>query len=314
MAAQGPARRERRRRRAPAPTAPAPARPACAPPPGHELVAAVDTLVAGVHFPRDTRPEDVGHKALAVNLSDLAAMGAAPLAADPLVVAPEDADLEALRSGLLDLAAAAGVPCAPLRRAAGPLVAVTVLVLGHLPAGSALRRAGARPGDRICVTGTLGDAALALAVLEGSVTASAADAAALRLRLDRPRARLAAGAALRGIATAAIDLSDGLAGDLGHIAAASGVGATVEAPRLPLSEAARRCAPERALQAAASGGDDYELCFTLPPERAAELARAWPAGEAPWTDIGVVEAASGVRFVDAGGAPWEPGLAWDHFR
>ena len=301
----------------PAALTPAPEDGRWTPPPGRELVLAVDTLVAGVHFPAGTAPEDVGYKSLAVNLSDLAAMGAEPLGAELVLVGPEPDAARATRivDGFAALARATATVTAPVRRAPGPTETLTVLIAGHLPRGAALLRSGARAGDRVCVTGTLGDAALALAALGGAIHPRDEDLAELRRRLDRPQPRLAAGRALRGAATAAIDLSDGLSGDLGHILAASGVGATLTLAALPVSAAARAAAsPERIRAAALSGGDDYELCFTVPADRLEGLAAGWPPAAPPFTVIGTVEDAPGLRCRDEAGRLLTPGAAWQHFR
>ncbi|ROR34969.1 thiamine-phosphate kinase [Inmirania thermothiophila] len=282
------------------------------PPPGCELVAATDTLVEGVHFPAGTDPAAVGHKALAVNLSDLAAMGAEPrwaLLALTLPAADEDW-LAAFAAGLEALAREAGVALVGGDTTRGPLAA-TVTVLGSVPAGQALRRCGARPGDDVWVSGTLGDAALGLAAATGRLELPAAVAAALRARLDRPRPRLALGRRLRGLARACIDVSDGLVADLGHVCRASGVGARIERAALPLSPAAQAALAAGGDPAAPLvGGDDYELLFTAPPWAAAAVA-----GLGEVARIGTVEAGAGVRIVEPDGSErrLEAG-GWDHFR
>ena len=264
-------------------------------PPGHELAVTTDTLVAGRHFAEDAAPEDIGWKSLAVNLSDLAAMGAEPrwftLAltlrlADPLW-------LQGFAAGLRDSAVQAGVTLVGGDTTQGPL-SVTITAMGTLPAGRAIRRSGARVSDVVCVTGTLGDAALALEL--------GADAPApLRLRLHRPMPRLRAGRALCGIAHAAIDLSDGLAGDLGHILESSGVGAEIQMQRLPMSPEFARLAPaESRLRLQATGGDDYELCFCLPKARLKTVQRKLGA---PVTEIGRITELKGLRFLDKKGKP-----------
>jgi thiamine-monophosphate kinase len=204
-------------------------------PTGMELAVATDTLVEGVHFPPQTAPETIGHKALAVNLSDMAAMGAEPRWATLALTLPQaDEDwLTAFSSGFLALAAAEGVQLIGGDTTRGPL-SITVQILGLLPSGSALRRSGACAGDLVYVTGTLGDAGLALRMLQHA-HGSAAVAAPLAQRLNQPQPRTQEGLALRGIASAAIDISDGLCADLGHILAASGVGAHINLAALPLS-------------------------------------------------------------------------------
>lgn len=278
-----------------------------------ELVVAVDTLVAGRHFPPSTAPEEIGWKALAVNLSDLAAMGADP-AWCTLALALPDADegwLAGFVRGFGEIAHGHGIALIGGDTTRGPLT-ITVTVHGSVPAGSALMRSGAEPGDCICVTGTVGDAALALTHLDdGRFTGAEADW--LRARLDRPTPRVAAGQSLRGRAHAAIDISDGLLADLGHILDASGCGATVRVDRLPRSHAfVRWTASEqerRGLQLA--GGDDYELCVCLPPA----LVRTAAADMGvDLTVIGTVEAAPGLRLSDERGpVPLPPQAGFNHF-
>ena len=273
------------------------------------LAVATDTLNAGVHFPDGTAPADIGWKALAVNLSDLAAMGAEPAWCTLSLSLPsgDDAWVDGFLDGFLELAALHGVALVGGDTTRGPL-SVCVTVHGLVAAGMALRRDGARPGDDIWVSGTLGDAAAALAL-------GASAPPALRGRLDRPVPRVSLGAALAGIATAAVDVSDGLFADLGHVCAASGCGAALEVDRLPASaalEAAVDVDARRILQAA--GGDDYELCFTADPESGEAIAGAARATGVPVTRIGRVDAGAGVRARDAGGRAWEPPRAgYAHF-
>ncbi|HJT97983.1 MAG TPA: thiamine-phosphate kinase, partial [Rhodanobacteraceae bacterium] len=287
-----------------------------APPADRELVAATDTLVAGVHFPTSARPEDIGWKSLAVNLSDLAAMGATPAWALLALTLPS-ADRELVRrfaDGFAELAAQHGIALIGGDTTQGPL-AVTVCVLGFVSPGQALLRSGARAGDLVCVTGTLGDAAAALRCLDATATPTDESIDALRARLDRPTPRVAAGGVLRGVASACIDVSDGLLADLGHVAARSGVGMEIAAASLPASPALLQAfdAPARlALQA--SGGDDYELAFTLSADAEAavlsDLARVGSGA----TRIGRVVEGDGVRLVDEKGS--EIALdrrGWDHF-
>src|SRR5580693_5270522 len=222
-------------------------------PDGVELAAAVDTIVAGRHFPADSDARSVGHRALAVNLSDLAAMGATPAwatlaltlpAADPLW-------LERFAAGFSELAAAHAVALVGGDTTAGPLT-VSVQIMGHVPRGSALRRSGARAGDLLAVSGTLGDAGAGLALATQDLTS----ARELRERFEYPAPRVEFGLAARGVATAAMDLSDGLAGDLPKLAAAGGLGAHVDVERLPLSHALAAVAgPQRARDFALGGGD-----------------------------------------------------------
>lgn len=263
---------------------------------GMQLVVTSDTLVAGRHFPESTAPADIGWKALAVNLSDLAAMGAEPRWFTLALTLPaaDAAWLERFAAGLRELAVASGIGLVGGDTTRGPL-SITITAMGEVPSGQALRRDGARPGDRICVTGTLGDAALALRLLE-----QPALPAVLRQRLDRPTPRIAAGLALRGLATAALDLSDGLAGDLGHILAASGVGAEIDLAALPASAHFNGLAPavERT-ELMLRGGDDYELCVCLPPEAVEEAQQRL---DVPLTEIGRITAETGLRSVDTSGS------------
>ena len=287
-----------------------------APPADRELVAATDTLVAGVHFPTSTRPEDIGWKSLAVNLSDLAAMGATPAWALLALTLPS-ADRELVRrfaDGFAELAAQHGIALIGGDTTQGPL-AVTVCVLGFVPPGQALLRSGARAGDLVCVTGTLGDAAAALRCLDATATPTNESIDALRARLDRPTPRVAAGGVLRGVASACIDVSDGLLADLGHVAARSGVGMEIAAASLPASPALLQAfdAPARlALQA--SGGDDYELAFTLSADAEAAVLRDLARVGSGATRVGRVVEGAGVRLVDEKGS--EIALdrrGWDHF-
>ncbi len=264
---------------------------------------ALDTLVADVHFRADAPPRAVGHKALAVNLSDLAAMGARPRRALVHAAHPEPSAAweEAFAAGLEGLAERFGVVLdrGPLRK--GPLV-VSVEAAGTFPGGGPpLRRSGARAGDAVYVTGTLGDAAGALG-----------GAAALAPRLDLPEPRVAAGLALRGIATSAIDVSDGLCADLGHVLRASGVGASIETARLPRSKAlVAACGPARATELALAGGDDYELVFTVAPGCEPRLTAA-PLG-VPITRVGVVEDEPGLRCFGPDGRPLPVPAGYEHF-
>lgn len=263
-----------------------------APTPGQQLAVCTDTLVVGRHFLAEADPADIGWKALAVNLSDLAAMGARPRAALLALTLPaaDDAWLRGFAHGFGELAAEHGVALIGGDTTRGPLT-ITVTVLGELPAEQALRRDGARPGDLICVTGSLGDAAAAL---------HGATDSALQRRLHRPQPRIAAGLALRGIATAAIDVSDGILADLGHILTASGVGAELRMDRLPASPALLAAAGEaRQRQQWQSGGDDYELCLCVPPERLPQAEAA--CAPLALTVIGQIRAEAGLKLIDEQG-------------
>lgn len=274
------------------------------PPRGHEVVVTTDTFIAGRHFPDDTDPQAVGWKALAVNLSDLAAMGAEPrwftLA---LTLRMADPDwLAGFAAGLGALAREAGVALVGGDTTQGAL-SITITAMGTVPAGKAVRRSGAKVGDVICVTGTLGDAALALRLGQGEAggrgEARSADLENLRLRLNRPVPRVTVGAALRGLAHAAIDLSDGLAGDLGHILAASKVGAEIRSNALPMSPAFKALSePDQRTELQVAGGDDYELCICLPPEAVASLRARL---DVPLTEIGRIVKGKTLSVLDARG-------------
>ena len=281
-------------------------------PAGQQLVACTDALVSGVHFPVGTAPEDIGWKALAVNLSDLATMGAEPAWALLALTLPDEdaAFVERFAEGFAELARAHGVALTGGDTTQGPL-AVTVTALGFVPHDLALTRSGARVGDAVFVTGTLGDAAGALRLLRDSEN----NGVALRARLDRPEPRIAAGLALRGIASACIDVSDGLLADLDHICAASKVGAEIEADALPVSPAlAASFDAKTCRDLALSGGDDYELCFTAPAAREMEIIETLARAGCGATRIGRIVAGSGVRALDASGNEIEIARAgWEHF-
>ena len=231
--------------------------------PGSEMAISTDMLVAGTHFFDETDPRRLGHKTLAVNLSDLAAMGATPRHATLAIALPQAREgwLAGFAAGFFALADRHGVELIGGDTTRGPL-AMCVTVMGEVPAGQAIRRSGAAPGDDVWVSGTLGDAALGLLALKTEAMLGRAERAFCVGRLESPEPRVDLGLALRGVATSMIDLSDGLAGDLAHLARASGVGARVNVDALPLSFAMRAQNRARALRCALTGGDDYELCFT----------------------------------------------------
>jgi thiamine-monophosphate kinase len=282
-------------------------------PAGRELAIAVDTLVEGVHFPRGTAPADIGWKALAVNLSDLAAMGATPAWALLALTTPDgdEAFFDGLARGFAELATPYRLSLVGGDTTRGPLT-VTVAVHGFTAPGEAMLRSGARVGDVVMVTGTLGDAAAGLRCL---AEPDASAYAALVERLNRPTPRVSAGQALRGIATACIDVSDGLVADLGHICAASGVGADIDAAMLPRSSALLTHFTERdALDFALGGGDDYELCFTVPADRAGEVGATLARLGCGATRVGRIVEGAGVRVLDEEGGVYEPARAgWNHF-
>jgi len=290
-----------------------------APAPGCELALAVDMLVEGRHFLPGVDPAALGHKTLAVNLSDLAAMGARPrwaLLAGALPAADE-AWLAGFVQGLFALADRFDVTLVGGDTTRGPRT-LSLTIVGELPAGTAITRGGARAGDDVYVSGTVGDAMLALAALQGRTTLSAGELAPLQRRLDWPEPRVALGLALRGIATAALDVSDGLTGDLSHILETSAVGATLELPVIPrgASLAARVQGPQRELALACllAGGDDYELCFTAPVTARAAVHEAGAASATGVTRIGTITAEPGLRIRDEQGVPLAPlPRAFDHF-
>lgn len=275
-------------------------------PPGEDLVAVSDTLVDGVHFPSGSDPRSVGHRALAVNLSDIAAMGGTPRWALLSLTLPsvDEAWLEAFAAGFGDLALGHGVALVGGDTTRGPLT-IGVQVLGSVPAGQGLRRSGARAGDALFVSGTPGDAAAGLASLMGRSegTDDPTDAAAFEARFLFPTPRVALGQALLPLASACIDVSDGLVGDLGKLAAASGCAAVLDVDALP-STAPRHCVLH--------GGDDYELLFTVPPARVAAVA-ALPGV----TRIGEMRAGEGVSLRESGRETAAASVAgpagYDHF-
>ena len=293
------------------------------PAPGMQLAVSSDMLVEGRHFFAGTDPERLGHKALAVNLSDLAACGARPLAFTLALALPQvdAAWLEGFSRGLLQLADAHGCELVGGDTTQGPLN-ICITVFGEVPTGQALLRSGAQPGDDIYVSGTLGEARLALDALRGQFALPANMLAHLRQRLERPTPRVALGLALRGVASSALDLSDGLLGDLGHILRASGVGACIDTSKtidliatsaLSISVTGQFDA-DYLQQCTLAGGDDYELAFTAAPARRGAVAAAAQASGTAVARIGVVEGAPGLRLIDAQGRPVAQRYAsFDHF-
>lgn len=275
------------------------------PSPGMEQVQVIDTLVEGVHFPPGFGPSDIGYRVVAVNVSDLAAMGSAPRWITLALSLPEANNewLEAFASGLFAACEQYGVTLVGGDTTAAPVLVITVCATGEVMPGQALLRSGARPGDGIYVTGTLGDAAAGLQGLE-----SGAPVRELVWRFARPAARPDYGCRLAGRASAAIDISDGLAGDLGKLMAASGTGADMALGELPLSSAMRENFElEQQREFALFGGDDYELLFTCrsePPD----------AGVVPVTRIGEVSDAPGVRWTLAGDRVPIDGGGYHHFQ
>jgi thiamine-monophosphate kinase len=289
------------------------------PAPGMQLAVSTDLLVEGRHFLSTVDPRRLGHKALAVNLSDLAACGARPLAFTLSLCLPhvDEAWLAAFADGMFALADAHDCELVGGDTTRGPLC-INITVFGEVPSGTALLRSGARAGDDLWVSGTLGDARLALEAFRGTVSLPQSVFEAARLRLEQPQPRLALGCALRGVATSAIDISDGLLGDLQHVLDRSGVGATVEAAAArPLLAASAGCAlpADRIDALVLAGGDDYELAFTAPVQRRAAVEAAARQAGTPVTRIGRIEAEPGLRVVDAQGQPLQRRFAsFDHFR
>lgn len=280
--------------------------------PGRQLVATADALIEGIHFLPDDPPELIGRKLLRVNLSDLAAMGAVPFAYLLTMALRNEAAadwVEAFARGLamdqkeFSVTLVGGDTTATK----GP-IALSLTALGHVSPGRGLRRSGARAGDRVFVSGAIGDGALGLKVLTGKFPALGKDERAyLERRYRLPEPRIALGQRLQGLASAAIDVSDGLAGDLGHICDASGVGAVIEVARVPLSAAARQAIgiDPQLLETAIAGGDDYELLFTVPADRVKEIEAVASQSGVPVTEVGVVETGRGVTLMGRDGVPME---------
>jgi thiamine-monophosphate kinase len=274
-------------------------------------------LVAGRHFFPDVSPRTLGHKALAVNLSDLAACGARPVAFTLALALPDanPAWLEPFSQGLFALADAHGCTLIGGDTTQGPLN-ICITVFGEIPTGQALLRSGARAGDDLYVSGTLGDARLALEALQGHLELPPATFSQARERLEQPTPRIALGLALRGVASACADVSDGLLGDLGHILKQSGVGATVDtsvAMQL-IAVCAYSTGVTGQLQWILAGGDDYELVFTAPLAQRAAVQAASIASGTPVTRIGQINAEPGLRLIDSQGTPIQNTFtSFDHF-
>jgi len=282
---------------------------------GMQLAISTDMLVEGRHFFPDADPAALGHKSLAVNLSDLAAMGAKPLAFTLALALPaaQETWLSAFADGLFALADRHACTLIGGDTTKGPLN-ICITVVGEVPPQQALRRDAARAGDDIWVSGTLGDARLALAGLRREIELDAETLHEAAQRLHAPTPRVAMGLALRGIAHAAIDVSDGLTGDLGHILQASHVGAALNADALPAGPMLARRDTELRRRFALAGGDDYELCFTAPAARREAVLAAANAADTAVTRIGRIEAEPGLRLFDATGRPLALKLqSFDHF-
>ncbi|MEL0168292.1 MAG: thiamine-phosphate kinase [Pseudomonadaceae bacterium] len=286
--------------------------------PGQQLVISTDTLVEGVHFPTDCPAAELGYRSLAVAVSDLAAMAATPLGFTLALSLPQASAgwLQAFSSGLADAARDAGINLIGGDTTRGPLN-IGVTVLGQVPAGQALTRSGARPGDLLCVGGPLGDGAAGLAVVLGDALPAGLPMAAqdyLLGRFWRPQPQLALGQQIRGFASAGLDVSDGLLADAGHIAAASGVRLLINGPQLPMSDALRSWSEQQRLDWMLRGGDDYVLLFTLPRAARGRLEQWRAAGHAV-SVIGEVQGGNGVQL-DLGLGPQavDGPAGYQHFR
>ena len=285
------------------------------PTPGMQWAVSTDALVEGRHFLSTVPPDALGHKSLAVNLSDLAACGATPTAFTLSLTLPrvDEAFLAGFADGLYALARAHDIELVGGDTTAGPLN-IGITVMGEVPPGQALRRGGACAGDELWVSGRLGDARLALEAFRGKIALCGEAFADVRVAMERPQPRVALGIALRGIASAAIDLSDDLVGDLGHILRASGVGASVRLADLPHGPHVAACGETLRRQCLLSGGDDYELLFAAPAAAHVRVRDAGARAGVALTRIGTLDAAPGLRVIDAAGAPVAlTERAFDHF-
>jgi thiamine-monophosphate kinase len=287
-----------------------------APAPGMQLAVSSDMLVDGRHFLSTVAPHSLGHKALAVNLSDLAACGAAPLAFTLALAMPRvDEDfLHGFAQGLFGLADEHRCELIGGDTTQGPLN-ICITVFGEVPTGQALLRSGACAGDDVYVSATVGDARLALEVFRGTVALESIDFESVRVAMEQPQPRVALGLALRGVASSAIDVSDGLLGDLAHILRRSGVGATLDIDAVPRSAVLSRQPQAMQRECSLAGGDDYELVFTAPPRHADAVAAAARQAGVQVTRIGVIEAGAGLRLIDAQRRPVVNTFgSFDHFK
>lgn len=285
------------------------------PTPGMQWAISADALVEGRHFLSTVAPDALGHKSLAVNLSDLAACGATPVAFLLSLTLPrvDEVFLAGFADGLYALADRHGIELVGGDTTAGPLN-IGVTVMGEIAPGQALRRAGAHAGDELWVSGRLGDARLALEAFRGTVALRGEAFEDVRRAMERPQPRVALGIALRGVASAAIDLSDGLVGDLGHVMRASRVGATLRLADVPHGPHVAACGEAQRRQCLLVGGDDYELLFTAPASARARVRDAGARAGVAVTCIGTADAEPGLRIVDAAGAPVVLAeRAFDHF-
>jgi thiamine-monophosphate kinase len=287
-----------------------------APGPGMQLAVSSDMLVEGRHFLPTVSPALLGHKALAVNLSDLAACGAKPLAFTLALAMPrvDESFLDGFAAGLLALADEHGCELIGGDTTQGPLN-ICITVFGEVPSSAALLRSGAQVGDDLYVSGTVGDARLALEAFRGTLALPGHQFDAVRIAMEQPQPRIALGLALQGLASSAIDVSDGLLGDLAHVLRRSGVGATVEVDAVPRSATLREQALAVQRTCTLAGGDDYELVFTAAPQHAEQVAAAARMAGVAATRFGRIEAAAGLRLVDAAGRDVPHTFAsFDHFQ
>jgi thiamine-monophosphate kinase len=285
-------------------------------PEGQQLVVTTDTLIENVHFPEEIPPEFVGYKALAVNLSDLAAMGAEPRWATLALSLPEADEvwLEGFSRGFLDLADEYDLSLVGGDTTRGPL-SITVQAIGLVPAGLALLRSGAAPGDLVYVSGSIGDAGLALSALKGEAKLEPEDYQCLVMRLHKPTPRVLLGTELRGLASSCIDVSDGLIADLSHILEASTVGADITLQDIPFSKPVRQWAERHDdFSVPATWGDDFELVFTVPADSQQMLEQVARNLDIQLSKIGKITAETGLRlFTPAGEAVNVAQAGYDHF-
>lgn len=286
-------------------------------PNGQQLAITVDTLVKGIHFLPSTLPDDLACKAIAVNLSDLAAMGAEPAWMTLALTIPDtDEDwLAVFNQSLFKWADFYGIQLIGGDTTRGPLT-ITIQAMGFVPPKAAPLRSGAKAGDVIFVTGTIGDAGLGLSIITGEhKPVNEENSRFLVQRFNKPTPRVALGLAIRNIASSAIDLSDGLAGDLKHILESSNVGAIIELESLPLSEALlSECDLDRAIQYALSSGDDYELCFTVPEDDIEKLERSLKSTGCVYKQIGRITGGSGITYIQDGNTVDLQMSGYSHFK
>ena len=282
----------------------------------HQLVVTTDTLVAGVHFPESATAHDIGYKSLAVNLSDLAAMGATPAWITLAITLPHSDEewIQSFCSGFFTLANYHQVQLIGGDITHGPL-SITVQAMGYVPNNQGLLRSNAKPGDLIYVTGTLGDAGLALRFIQNKIKLEPSKQRAILTRFHHPEPRIVTGKALLYIANSCIDISDGFAADLSHILEASGVGARINTSLLPLSdELVHSVSHDIAVELALTGGDDYELCFTIPPEKRDLLTTTLSTIACRYTHVGEITETPGLILTDKEGNEYHGEIhGYQHF-